>query len=84
MAQMINSEYFKEATEQEQEGGTWHSEVQSGKALRWDKLLEKLQKPAVYPNSIKSESNDKFTVSANQTRPINIESEGQFIDSLMI
>ena len=47
MAEMINIEYSKEATEQEQEGGTWHSVVQSGKALRWDMLLEKLQKPAV-------------------------------------
>ena len=36
MAEMINIEYSKEATEQEQEGGTWHSVVQSGKALHWD------------------------------------------------
>ena len=48
MAELINIEYYTEAVEQEQVGGPWYSVVQSGRALPWDLLLEKLQKPAVY------------------------------------
>jgi hypothetical protein len=47
MAEMIDNEYREEAIQQEQEGGAWHDVVQTGKALPWDALLDKLRKPAV-------------------------------------
>ena len=72
MADMIDLEYREEAMKQEQEGGAWHSVIRSGKALSWDKLLEKLQRPAVDQAFVEKPAPEKApepTPSSSKKRP---------------